>query len=116
MATGGIQGVATGWNATSALTAAYDDPKDANQDGIVTPAEELAYSQEHPMANTIRRLREELVSSTRESRLEDRSYTQKGERFGQAGNRSSGWIPTFEGGCLRWRPRLHEPTRWSESS
>lgn len=96
MAIGGILGVATGWNAapTSTLRAAYFDPKDANQDGIVTPAEELAYSQKHPMADTIKRLREALTSPARGSRPEDQPYTQKGERFGQAGNRSQ-WLDMY---------------------
>ncbi|MBP1771904.1 MAG: hypothetical protein H6P99_1067 [Holophagaceae bacterium] len=96
MAISGIQGVATGWNAvaTSALQAAYYDPKDANQDGIVTPAEALAYSQKHPMADAIKRLREELISPARGSRPEDQPYTWNGERFGQAGNRSQ-WLDTY---------------------
>lgn len=96
MAIGGIQGVTAGWSAasTSTLRAAYFDPKDANQDGIVTPAEELAYSQKHPMAEAIKRLREEWISPARGSRPEDQPYTQKGERFGQAGNRSQ-WLDRY---------------------
>lgn len=30
------------------VSSTYFDPKDTNQDGVVSPSEELAYAQQHP--------------------------------------------------------------------
>ena len=49
MQVGGIQsGSAALATAVSKVSTGYFDPKDTNQDGVVSAAEELAYSLEHP--------------------------------------------------------------------
>ena len=49
MQVGGVQNGSTGLaSAVSKVSITYFDPRDTNQDGIVSAAEELAYSLQHP--------------------------------------------------------------------
>lgn len=45
---------AAGLGGTSAKTVVYVDPRDTNQDGIVSPAEITAYELKHPNLNPAR--------------------------------------------------------------
>lgn len=48
MAIGPIQGGAAALATVPKVPSAYFDPKDTNQDGIVSASEELAYALQHP--------------------------------------------------------------------
>jgi len=48
MQVGAIQGGSTALGAVSKVSNTYFDPKDTNQDGIVSTSEELAYALQHP--------------------------------------------------------------------
>ncbi len=48
MAVGAIQGGSAALAAVPKVSNIYFDPKDTNQDGIVSASEELAYALQHP--------------------------------------------------------------------
>jgi len=52
MQVGAIQGGSTALAAVSKVSNTYFDPKDTNQDGIVSASEELAYALQHPEQST----------------------------------------------------------------
>ncbi len=52
-----LQAPAQAAPAAQARPAAFYDPADANQDGIVTPAEALAYALAHPIAELLKAAR-----------------------------------------------------------
>jgi hypothetical protein len=67
--------------ASQASSLAYYDPKDTNKDGVVSAAEELAYSQKHPEVEVLKRLRTPSSHSNQKSASASLAwYTTKGTK------------------------------------
>jgi hypothetical protein len=81
MAIGSIQSGSAGLASTAPKTlnfSALYDPRDTNKDGIVSPAEDLAYSFKHPELAALKRLRTADATHTSSATSGLNQYTQKG--------------------------------------
>lgn len=70
----------TAFSAAKASALAYHDPRDTNKDGVVSPAEDLAYSHKHPEVAALKRLRtvQDASVSLETSNPSLNHYTQSG--------------------------------------